>query len=104
MTAAVLPSMPEAVAIVQAGGDYACPALVDGACTVYEIRPTICRLWGATRSMPCPHGCTPDDALTKDDSRRLLHEAADAGGGMVPRHFASAPEQVRRPRRWWQRG
>lgn len=37
-----------------------CPALVDGRCSVYEVRPTICRLWGAVEDLPCPWGCEPD--------------------------------------------
>lgn len=37
-----------------------CPALThDGKCSIYEVRPTICRLWGLGRGeMACPHGCT----------------------------------------------
>jgi hypothetical protein len=78
-----IPPMAEAVAAIERGEDYYCPALEDGHCSVYDDRPTICRLWGATRSMPCPHGCTPDDALTQDESYRLLRLAAEIGGGMV---------------------
>jgi hypothetical protein len=47
--------------------DGACPALTRtfgaGRRSVHAIRPTICRLWGATASMPCPHGCRPDSGL-----------------------------------------
>ncbi|WP_328291357.1 YkgJ family cysteine cluster protein [Kineococcus sp. NBC_00420] len=50
--------------------DGACPALSRtfgaGRCSVYAIRPTICRLWGATESMPCPHGCRPEGGLVDD--------------------------------------
>lgn len=28
-------------------------------CTVYEERPLVCRGYGATEAMPCPHGCEP---------------------------------------------
>lgn len=78
-----IPSMPDALAALERGEDYYCPALVDGRCAVYEDRPTICRLWGATESMPCPHGCTPDGALTQDRSHELLRLSAVAGGGMA---------------------
>jgi Fe-S-cluster containining protein len=27
------------------GGDYTRPALVDGRCSVYDVRPMICRVW-----------------------------------------------------------
>jgi hypothetical protein len=83
----VVPSMVDTVAAVDAGAEYWCPALQDGRCTVHDVRPTICRLWGATRSMPCPHGCTPDDALTQQRSQELLRLAGDAGGGMATRFF-----------------
>lgn len=78
-----IPSMAEALAALDRGEDYYCPALVDGRCGVYEDRPTICRLWGATESMPCPHGCTPDTALTQEQSHALLRLSAEAGGGMA---------------------
>jgi Fe-S-cluster containining protein len=31
----------------------------DGRCTVYAVRPIICRIWGVTDDMRCPHGCKP---------------------------------------------
>lgn len=77
-----IPPMLEAVEAVESGEDYYCPALEDGRCAVYESRPTICRLWGATLSMPCPHGCTPPNALEQAESFELLRLAAEVGGGM----------------------
>lgn len=78
-----IPSMADALAALARGEDYYCPALVDGSCAVYDDRPTICRLWGATRSMPCPHGCTPAEALTQEESHELLRLSAAVGGGMA---------------------
>ncbi len=37
-----------------------CPALKDDRCTVHEIRPMMCRLWGIADWMRCPHGCKPE--------------------------------------------
>ena len=82
-----IPSMADGVAAIERGEDYWCPALRDGRCTVYEDRPTICRLWGATTSMPCSHGCTPENALSQGDSFELLALAGRAGGGMATRFF-----------------
>jgi hypothetical protein len=79
-----IPAMPDALAALERGDDYYCPALVDGGCAVYAERPTICRLWGATASMPCPHGCTPPGALTQEESHELLRLSARVGGGMTP--------------------
>jgi hypothetical protein len=55
--------------IVMSGVEYArlgepvfttlrCPVLgPDNRCTKYEVRPTICRLWGVAEGTQCPHGC-----------------------------------------------
>ncbi|MGL6072377.1 YkgJ family cysteine cluster protein [Craterilacuibacter sp.] len=37
-----------------------CPHLGDKGCQVYSERPLICRLFGTTASLPCPHGRHPD--------------------------------------------
>jgi hypothetical protein len=53
--------------------DANCPALtVLGRCSIYEDRPTICRLWGVVESMPCPWGCRPDRYLTDEQGHALL--------------------------------
>lgn len=42
--------------------DGVCPMLSDdGRCTVYAVRPAICRAFGAVDHplMRCPHGCEP---------------------------------------------
>lgn len=36
---------------------------VDGRCTVYALRPFICRLFGAVEAMRCPHGCEPEGGM-----------------------------------------
>lgn len=43
--------------------DHACPFLEQGKCSIYAVRPAICRLWGNTERMPCPHGCERDGPL-----------------------------------------
>ena len=47
-----------------------------GNCTVYALRPLICRLWGVTQGMQCPHGCLPERLLTNHEARALLRRAA----------------------------
>lgn len=63
-----------------------CPQLAgNGRCTVYAIRPMICRLWGVIESMKCPHGCVPEGGFLSDDEGHLLfREAMEAGGVKVP--------------------
>lgn len=60
------------VAAVLADGGHVCPALTAGHCSVYDARPVICRLWGATQSMPCPFGCEAEPGLLMDAGARQL--------------------------------
>ncbi len=56
-----------------------CPMLdATGSCKVYEIRPLICRLWGAvdTPGMRCAFGCEPERWLSKAEADGLLREMA----------------------------
>jgi Fe-S-cluster containining protein len=103
-----IPSMVEGVEAIDRGEDYWCPALRDRRCTVYEDRPTICRLWGATTTMPCPHGCTPGNPMTQEESFELLALSRRAGGGVPARFFRSekqngADGNDSRRRRGWRR-
>lgn len=54
-----------------------CPLLgPDGACTAHDVRPLICRAFGAAQSLACPHGCTPTFGPVPDSVvRGLLHQA-----------------------------
>jgi Fe-S-cluster containining protein len=49
-----------------------CPALVNNRCSVYEVRPLICRLWGAAESLPCPYGCEVTPGLLVDEGAHEL--------------------------------
>lgn len=60
-----------------------CPALTDDKrCSVYRVRPMICRLWGAADDplLTCPHGCTAEagERVLRDDQARALLAAATA--------------------------
>lgn len=58
-----------------------CPALdFVGRCSVYENRPTICRLWGAVADMPCHYGCKPDRYLSRDEGFSFLRRAREISG------------------------
>jgi hypothetical protein len=64
-------------------GAYASCSLLtdDRKCSVYDIRPMICRLWGLVASMPCPYGCRPEGGLLPDSEGARLLVAADGIGG-----------------------
>ena len=53
-------------------------------CTVYAVRPMICRLWGVAKDMSCPWGCEPTSAPVEPaDVRRLINLSAVIGGDLV---------------------
>jgi Fe-S-cluster containining protein len=63
-----------------------CPQLAgNGRCTVYAVRPMVCRLWGVVESMKCPHGCVPEGGFLDEEVGQLLfRDALEAGGVQVP--------------------
>ena len=64
----------------QPGDDLRCPMLTaDNKCSVYDIRPVICRLWGAVPELPCPHGCTPSRVMPKAEQSAAIHTAQEIG-------------------------
>jgi hypothetical protein len=53
-----------------------CSKLIEKRCSIYEDRPLICRLYGATRGLPCSHGCAPKAGyLPGKAARKLVHRA-----------------------------
>lgn len=59
-----------------------CPLLdrITHRCTAYDIRPLICRLWGVTERMKCPHGCQPDRYLTDREELSITLQVLRLGG------------------------
>lgn len=43
--------------------DLSCPHLGASGCQVYDERPLICRLFGTTPSLLCPHGRHPEQMI-----------------------------------------
>lgn len=50
-----------------------CPYARNGHCEIYDRRPFICRLMGATSDpkLRCPHGCGPDRPLPPSQAAKL---------------------------------
>ena len=71
-----------------------CPLLTtDNACSVYRVRPLLCRLWGVMDSLPCTYGCVPTPRyLTHDEGMRLLFEVIETLSD--GQDFTTAPEAV----------
>lgn len=49
-----------------------CLYLKKARCVVYEARPIICRLYGVSDGLRCPHGCQPDRWLSKEEAATLI--------------------------------
>lgn len=44
--------------------DNVCANLVDGRCSIYDDRPLVCRAFGVTEGLLCPHDCHPDRIIS----------------------------------------
>ncbi len=59
-----------------------CPMYQDGKCSVYPVRPLICRVFGHAEDLPCPRGYNtnvPQEEvnrmiLANGQSSRIIHE------------------------------
>lgn len=52
-----------------------CKALKDNRCSIYHIRPAICRLYAAAEGLDCPFGCNAGDKiLSKKEAYDLIKE------------------------------
>jgi len=51
-----------------------CPYLKEGLCSIHEVRPILCQLYGATKDerMHCPHGCRPKKRVKEKLARRIF--------------------------------
>ena len=52
--------------------ELSCPHLGCNGCEVYAERPIICRLFGTTKSLPCPHGRGPERLTEQIVEERAL--------------------------------
>lgn len=48
--------------------DGTCPYLIDGACSVYPLRPSVCRDYGVVPTLPCEY-LYPEQAKAEQDKR-----------------------------------
>lgn len=75
-----------------------CPLLDSGhECTVYGLRPMICRLWGVvdSTSLRCNHGCTVNgDMLSTMQAQALVMESFRIGGSDLDPDFIAVIQAV----------
>jgi len=65
----------------QARVDAPCPHLKGSKCSVYKLRPMVCRLFGVVEDMRCPHGCKP--VLSSAEGVALVNASIKVGGSLV---------------------
>lgn len=55
----------------------------DGKCSVYDIRPAVCRVFGASESerLVCPHGRKPGNPMTPSETGALMDKVLTLGHG-----------------------
>ncbi len=55
-------------------GKLRCKRLVKGRCSIYDRRPIICRLFGASEdpNFQCPHGRMAETPLSIDETREIM--------------------------------
>lgn len=49
-----------------------CPYADERGCSIYDVRPFLCRLYGVVPRMRCPHGRGPEKMLAEDQEARLV--------------------------------
>lgn len=73
----------------------ACGLLDDrGKCSVYDIRPMICRLFGLSLAIQCPFGCVPEHWLNSGEGKALLAEMDRIAGKHKPQYMTADPQIV----------
>jgi hypothetical protein len=83
---------------VTCGAGASCSMLDDERrCSVYDIRPMICRLWGSAQGLACPYGCRPAEGLLSREQAVALILAADEAGG-----HPDGDCQIRAARKVWE--
>jgi Fe-S-cluster containining protein len=72
-----------------------CPLLVDRRCSVYNDRPTICRLWGMVHHelMICPFGCQPERRLTNKEAKEIFEKVGNISKRYLEEQFQQGEPQ-----------
>lgn len=50
-----------------------CPHLTEEGCSIYPVRPLICRLYGTSANYPCIMGVKPLRLLHEDEEAEIFH-------------------------------
>lgn len=50
-----------------------CPYVTESGCSIYPVRPLICRLYGTSKNYPCIKGVVPLFPLDEDQEAEILN-------------------------------
>jgi len=65
----------------------------NGRCSVYAVRPLVCRVFGASKKLPCVWGCKPKEPLLSEAEEGLLFlRVLEVGGGQPTMSIPDDPE------------
>lgn len=70
-----------------------CPMLKQGKCSVHQVRPTVCRLYGLieTGGMRCAWGCIPERWVTMQEGFEWLAAVETISQQLFPAAEVTAP-------------
>lgn len=71
-----------------------CNYLENGRCSAYDDRPYVCRAWGASEEMVCPHGCVPDKGYLPHVLETLLLNEIGSVLGSHEMIWTARPEDL----------
>jgi uncharacterized protein len=73
---------------------FTCPMLKNYRCSVYEDRPTVCRLFGAIKHalMTCPHGCEPSRHLTNQEAQAIFRKIQEISDRYQKENYNAMPD------------
>lgn len=60
-----------------------CKFLDGKLCSVYTVRPLVCRLFGAAEGLMCKWGCKPERVISRVEAAALFKEIQEIGGRSV---------------------
>jgi uncharacterized protein len=68
--------------VIWDNGCLVCPYVTEAGCGIYEDRPMICRIYGASEepALQCPHGRKPEKPLTLIQTHSLFDRYLKVGG------------------------
>lgn len=75
-------------------GQMVCTMLKGTRCTAYSVRPLICRVWGTTEKLRCPHGCEPERWLSEQEFNELAQEMQKLSGDSPEQMFGAMLNQM----------